>query len=85
MLSRRIASASTQVAANIGAKPLPLIQRRTFFPPKMNSPKVIEEKYPEHPKFTDAEDPEMVCLAPRRNLLGWWSINWAPGVGDTGC
>ena len=60
MLSRRIASASARTAASIGAKPVSLVQRRTFFPPQMNSPKVINEKYPEYPKLTDAEDPGMV-------------------------
>lgn len=60
MLSRRIASASIRSAASFGAKPLPLVQRRTFFPPQMNSPKIVDEKYPDYPKLTDAEDPDMV-------------------------
>lgn len=64
MLSRRIASASARTAASVGAKPVSLVQRRTFFPPQMNSPKVIDEKYPDHPKLTDAEDPGMVSAGP---------------------
>ena len=81
MLSRRIASASTRSAVSLGARPLPLVQRRTFFPRQMNSPKVINEKYPDYPKLTDAEDPGMVSSSPR-NLHGTGSaLNWGSSDG----
>lgn len=80
MLSRRIASAATRSAVSTGAKPLPLVQRRTFFPPQMNSPKVIDEKYPDHPKLTEAEDPGQVS-APTWEPGGMdFAVNWGRGA-----
>ncbi|KAI1428117.1 hypothetical protein F5Y12DRAFT_711432 [Xylaria sp. FL1777] len=38
---------------------LPIIQQRTFLPESFNNKKIIDEKYPDHPTFTDAEDPNM--------------------------
>ena len=59
-MSQRIASASARRVVTLGAKPLPLVQKRFFFPESFNSKKVIDEKYPDYPKLTDAEDPGMV-------------------------
>lgn len=78
MLSRRIASASSRSAVSFGAKPLPLVQRRTFFPPQMNSPKIIDEKYPEYPKLTDAEDPGQVSAGSTDLARMDCAINWSP-------
>lgn len=64
MLSRRIASAGAQGAFKPGVTTLPLIQRRTFWPASFNSPEVINKKYPDYPKLTDAEDPGMVSPSP---------------------
>lgn len=85
MLSRRIASAPTRCALSFGAKPLPLVQRRTFFPPQMNSPKVIDEKYPEYPKLTDAEDPGMVSSSSTDLARMGSAMNWSPECLDTRC
>ncbi|KAI0870112.1 NADH:ubiquinone oxidoreductase 20.1kD subunit [Hypoxylon argillaceum] len=37
---------------------LPVVQQRTFFP-EYTSKKILDEKYPDNPTFTDAEDPGM--------------------------
>ncbi|SPN96606.1 uncharacterized protein DNG_00127 [Cephalotrichum gorgonifer] len=58
-MSLRIASASTRSAVKLGANPLPLVQRRFFWPASFNSPEVINKKYPDYPKLTEAEDPGM--------------------------
>ena len=73
MMSRRITSAATRSALSFAAKPLPLVQRRTFFPPQMNSPKIIDKLYPDYPKLTDAEDPGMVSAGPRTQVE--WSLH----------
>ncbi|KAI1099138.1 hypothetical protein F4804DRAFT_337516 [Jackrogersella minutella] len=61
MLSQRVARASALRSASLASasRRLPIIQQRTFFPPSMNNPAITEEKFPDHPKLTDAEDPNM--------------------------
>ncbi|PKS06271.1 hypothetical protein jhhlp_007019 [Lomentospora prolificans] len=59
MLSRRIASATTRCVLSRGANSVPIAQKRSFFPPSINSREVVNEKYPDYPKLTDAEDPGM--------------------------
>ncbi|RYP66900.1 hypothetical protein DL771_007557 [Monosporascus sp. 5C6A] len=56
MLSSRIARAS---ALRSAARRLPIIQSRTFIPPSINDRSILEEKYPDHPQLSDAEDPGM--------------------------
>lgn len=53
-----------RAAALAAAQRLPLVQQRTFIPPSINSKAVIEEKYPDDPILTDAEDPGMVRVFP---------------------
>lgn len=60
MLSQRFARASTVRGAVQAARRTPIVQQRTFFPPQFNDRKVLEEKYPEYPTLSDAEDPNMV-------------------------
>ncbi len=45
---------------------LPIVQRRTFLPDSITARNQLDEKYPEDPVLTAAEDPEMVCV-----LRGW--------------
>ncbi|RYP24092.1 hypothetical protein DL767_008668 [Monosporascus sp. MG133] len=56
MLSSRIARAS---ALRSAARRLPTIQSRAFIPPSINDRSILEEKYPDHPQLSDAEDPGM--------------------------
>ncbi|KAH6675277.1 NADH:ubiquinone oxidoreductase 20.1kD subunit [Plectosphaerella plurivora] len=63
MLSRRIARVSTIRSARSAlvapARRLPTIQQRTFFPDGINDKKTIDEKYPDYPQLTEAQDPGM--------------------------
>lgn len=70
MLSRRIARVSTIRSASAAlaapAQRLPALQqRRTFFPDGINDRKTIEEKYPDYPQLSPAEDPDMVSRCAR--------------------
>lgn len=40
-----------------------MIQRRCFLPNSITDKSIIEEKYPDPPQLTDAEDPNMVSDA----------------------
>lgn len=60
MLSQRIARVATIRGAAQAVRRTPIVQRRTFFPPSFNDRKVLEEKYPDYPELSDAEDPNMV-------------------------
>ncbi|KAI1358162.1 hypothetical protein F5Y08DRAFT_125822 [Xylaria arbuscula] len=56
MLYQRVARASVMRAASMAAsRRLPVIQHRTFFPEP--DKQVLEQKYPEQPTLTEAEDP----------------------------
>ncbi|KAF9870595.1 hypothetical protein CkaCkLH20_11901 [Colletotrichum karsti] len=59
MLSQRIARVSTIRSAAQAVRRTPVVQQRTFFPPSINDSKVLEEKYPEYPRLSEAEDPNM--------------------------
>lgn len=73
MLSRRIARVSTIRSARSAlaapSRRLPSIQQRTFFPDGINDKKTIEEKYPDYPQLTEAQDPGMVS-SDRNGLEG---------------
>ncbi|KUI66779.1 hypothetical protein VM1G_02249 [Cytospora mali] len=58
MLSRRIVRASPlrSATAVVASRRLPIVQQRTFLPPYNDK---IEERYPNYPTLTDAEDPLM--------------------------
>lgn len=60
MLPQRIARASALRSGMAAARRLPTIQRRTFLPDQYTDKKVIDQKYPEGPSLTEAEDPGMV-------------------------
>lgn len=60
MLPQRIARASALRSGMAAARRLPTIQRRTFLPDQYTDKKVIDQKYPEAPSMTEAEDPGMV-------------------------
>ena len=57
MLSRPVARAS---ALRCATRRLPLVQSRAFFPKSLNDSAILEEKYPDPPVFTEAEDPGQV-------------------------
>ncbi|KAH6958085.1 hypothetical protein BKA59DRAFT_236240 [Fusarium tricinctum] len=59
MLPQRIARASALRSGMTAARRLPTIQRRTFLPDQYTDKKVIDAKYPEAPRMTEAEDPGM--------------------------
>ncbi|KAI0173432.1 hypothetical protein GGR52DRAFT_571943 [Hypoxylon sp. FL1284] len=59
MLTRRIARASALRSASLASRRLPIVQQRAFVPRSVNDPAIVEEKYPENPKLTEAEDPGM--------------------------
>ncbi|KAI0136160.1 NADH:ubiquinone oxidoreductase 20.1kD subunit [Xylariales sp. AK1849] len=56
MLPRRIAQAPA-LRSLATRHTFPMIQRRTFLPIALNDQNTVEEKYPDPPQFTDAEDP----------------------------
>ncbi|KAK7970163.1 NADH:ubiquinone oxidoreductase 20.1kD subunit [Apiospora saccharicola] len=59
MLPRRIAQAPALRSAAQAARRLPMIQRRCFLPNSITDKTITEEKYPDPPMLTDAEDPNM--------------------------
>jgi hypothetical protein len=63
MLSLRVARSAQLRSAALAARRLPIVQQRTFLPESINGPAVVDQKYPDYPKLTDAEDPGMVCNA----------------------
>lgn len=60
MLPQRIVRASALRNSISAARRLPTIQRRCFLPHAYTDKKTIDEKYPEPPSMTEAEDPGMV-------------------------
>ncbi|KAK0391562.1 hypothetical protein NLU13_1062 [Sarocladium strictum] len=59
MLPQRLLRASTLRTTAAAARRLPIVQRRAFMPAQYSDKKVLEEKYPDPPTFSAAEDPEM--------------------------
>ncbi|EMT60919.1 NADH dehydrogenase (ubiquinone) 1 beta subcomplex 8 [Fusarium oxysporum f. sp. radicis-lycopersici 26381] len=59
MLPQRIVRASALRSTMTAARRLPTIQRRTFLPDQYTDKKVIDQKYPEPPSLSEAEDPGM--------------------------
>ncbi|ORY66183.1 uncharacterized protein BCR38DRAFT_340298 [Pseudomassariella vexata] len=55
MLHRRIAQAPA--LRSLASRRLPLVQRRGFLPNSLNDRAIYDEKFPDLPKLTDAEDP----------------------------
>ena len=60
MLSQRLFRASALRTSATAAQRLPIVQRRGFLPSQYSDKKVLEEKYPDPPSLSAAEDPEMV-------------------------
>lgn len=60
MLYQLVARASALRAASMAAsRRLPIVQQRAFLPESYNNKNIIEEKFPDQPAGTDAEDPGM--------------------------
>ena len=51
--------------AALAIRRLPAVQQRSFIPEQISGKSVFDEKYPEYPKLTEAEDPEMVGAGSR--------------------
>jgi hypothetical protein len=64
MIAGRLSRAATLRHAALPPRWIPVVQKRGFTPPSFTSKKIIDEKYPDYPKLTEAEDPGMV--RPRR-------------------
>jgi hypothetical protein len=60
MLSQRLVRATALRSAIAPIRRLPIIQQRTFLPASLSDRKILDEKFPEHPTLSEAEDPEMV-------------------------
>ncbi|KAF7561416.1 hypothetical protein G7046_g2725 [Stylonectria norvegica] len=58
MLPQRIVRASALRNGMSAARWVPIIQRRTFLPAVYTDKKTVDEKFPEAPSMTEAEDPE---------------------------
>lgn len=60
MLPQRLVRASALRNAMAASRRLPTIQRRGFLPSQFSDKKVIDEKYPDFPRLSEAQDPGMV-------------------------
>lgn len=60
MLPQRIVRTSALRNALAGARRAPIVQRRGYLPTQYSDKKVLDEKYPDPPSLTEAEDPGMV-------------------------
>jgi NADH dehydrogenase (ubiquinone) 1 beta subcomplex subunit 8 len=47
------------------ARRLPIIQQRGYLPPQYTDRKILEEKYPDPPNLSPAQDPDMVSVERR--------------------
>jgi NADH dehydrogenase (ubiquinone) 1 beta subcomplex subunit 8 len=61
MLSRRIAQAPA-LRSLASRRALPIVQQRTFIPDSINSKRLVDEKYPDALRLSEAEDPGQVRL-----------------------
>ncbi|OAA53913.1 NADH:ubiquinone oxidoreductase subunit [Niveomyces insectorum RCEF 264] len=61
MLSRRLVRATPlrQVALAATRRLTPAVQQRTFIPNSIVSSEIVDQKYPDPPSLTEAEDPDM--------------------------
>ncbi|KAH0491132.1 hypothetical protein TgHK011_002574 [Trichoderma gracile] len=59
MLPQRLVRASALRNTLAASRRLPTIQRRGFLPSQFSDKKVIDEKYPEFPRLSEAQDPGM--------------------------
>lgn len=60
MLPQQLVRATALRNGLSAARRLPTIQRRAFLPNQYTDKKIIDEKYPEPPRLSAAQDPEMV-------------------------
>lgn len=65
MLPQRLARASALRNSMGVARRMPIIQRRTFFSVDYTDKKLLDQKYPEGPDLSPAQDPEMVSYGHR--------------------
>lgn len=62
MLPQRIARASALRTSLAAARRLPTTQRRGFLPHSYTAKKTVDEKFPEAPHMSEAEDPGQVSV-----------------------
>lgn len=60
MLPQRIVRASALRTGLAATRRLPVTQRRGFLPSQLSDKRVYDEKYPDPPQMSAAEDPGMV-------------------------
>jgi NADH dehydrogenase (ubiquinone) 1 beta subcomplex subunit 8 len=60
MLPQRIVRASAFRHGLSAARRVPTIQRRTYLPSEYTDKKILDEKFPDPPSMTAAQDPDMV-------------------------
>lgn len=71
MLPQRIVRTSALRNALAGARRAPIVQRRGYLPTQYSDKKVLDEKYPDPPSLTEAEDPGMVRDINRDGVEGF--------------
>ena len=62
MLPQRLARASALRTGMAAARRLPVIQQRGYLPPQYTDRRILEEKYPDPPQLSAAQDPDMVSV-----------------------
>ena len=60
MLPQRIVRTSALRNSLMAARRAPIVQRRGFLPTQYSDKKTLDEKYPDPPQMSAAEDPDMV-------------------------
>ncbi|KAH9902342.1 hypothetical protein F4778DRAFT_737278 [Xylariomycetidae sp. FL2044] len=58
MITHRIVRASALRSTSLVSRRLPIVQQRTFFPDSYNNHSAIEEKFPDNPTLSEAQDPQ---------------------------
>ncbi len=71
MLPQRIVRTSALRNSLAAARRAPIVQRRGFLPPHYSDKKTLDEKYPEPPQMTEAEDPGMVSYRRPLDASQW--------------
>lgn len=60
MFSQRIVRTSALRNSLAAARRTPIVQRRGYLPEHYSDKRILENKFPEPPSLTEAEDPGMV-------------------------
>ena len=74
MLPQRIVRTSALRNALAGTRRAPIVQRRGYLPTQYSDKKILNEKYPDPPSLTEAEDPGMVREADGDEVAGFFGL-----------